>query len=341
MPGAHDYLMAIGVPETGPTQQMTDLKDEERETGEPGDALHGLRGRRCCDNTHSLCRANNTLPGAAGLAPALLRTTVPAHARRPLNRCNLPSAALASLAFQLAPRALELDGVLPLHRPLFAHLDGVDDGDARAALFQTYMSAHFMLDDPPAQGLSAHARIDRSRLDYLRLLRGWLFDAEHREGAILKAWVESRFGLLTTFHCGALGGADDAARAAFDHEAAAGLYATCALEAQIDLLYAWAQYELGRRHPGARHLTLYRGYSGAGALPVVGTLPDGRALVQLNNLSSFSASRERADEFGDRVLACRLPLAKVLAFSRLLPGRLQGEDEFLVIGGVVAVDWLS
>ena len=31
-------------------------------------------------------------------------------------------------------------------------------------------------------------------------------------------------------------------------------------------------------------------------------------------------------------------LAKVLAFSRLLPGRLQGEDEFLVIGGVVVAD---
>src|SRR5690606_10773365 len=125
--------------------------------------------------------------------------------------------------------------------------------------FMHYMTAHFLLDDAPAQGLTEHARIDRSRLDYLRLLRGWLFDSEGREGAVLKSWVESRFGLLTGFHRGPLGGAECAERAAFEHERAAGLYGTGALEAQVDLLYAYAQHELARRHAGAHHLTLYRG----------------------------------------------------------------------------------
>jgi NAD+---dinitrogen-reductase ADP-D-ribosyltransferase len=233
--------------------------------------------------------------------------------------------------------ALEVDGVLPLHRPLFERLSVVDDATERAALFQRYMTAHFLLDDAPAQGLTGAARIDRSRLDYLRLLRGWLFDSEGREAAVLKGWVESRFGLLTRFHRQRLDGLDCPARQAFEQERATGLYATGALEAQVDLLYAFAQHELARRHPGRSHVTLYRGISGRQALSVLDTLADGTPLALLNNLSSFSASRDRADEFGDQVLACEVPHAKVLAFSNLLPGRLQGEDEYLVIGGVAAV----
>lgn len=284
------------------------------------------------DKAPTFCRADNI---HVAIPASLARTTLPPAWRRPLNRCNLPAEALASFAFQLAPCALELDGVLPLHRPLFERLDPIASAAERAQLFRIYMNAHFLLDDPAALGLSEGARLDRSRLDYLRLLRGWLFDAERREGAILKAWVESRFGLLTRFHRGPIGDGNSASRSAFEHEAGAGLYTTGALEAQIDLLYAWAQYELGRS--GRRRLTLYRGLSGAHALPDAGSLEDGRQLVELNNLSSFSANRERADEFGDVVVSCEIPQAKILAYTGLLPGLLQGEEEFLVIGGVVAV----
>jgi len=94
---------------------------------------------------------------------------------------------------------------------------------------------------------------------------------------------------------------------------------------------------LARRHPGRAHLTLYRGVRGNEAIAPLARLADGRRLVLLNNLSAFSASRERAGEFGDRLIVCEVPLAKVLAFSGMLPGRLQGEDEYLVIGGVVAI----
>ncbi len=290
--------------------------------------------RGACDNSPTICRGTH-------IPEALARLTVPPDARRSMNRCNLPAEALASLAFQLAPVALELDGVLPLHRPLFERLDALAGPAERAECFQRYVCAHFLLDDAGAQGLTDHARIDRSRLDYLRLLRGWLFDSESREGAVLKGWVESRFGLLTHYHHAPLGAPDSAARAVFEHELAAGLYGTGALEAQIDLLYAFAQYELPRRHPQQRHLTLYRGVRGKNGMTQVARLPGGEPVLQLNSLSSFSANRERAEEFGDRVVACEIPLAKILAFSHLLPGRLQGEDEYLVIGGVVAGRWLG
>ncbi|THF64681.1 NAD(+)--dinitrogen-reductase ADP-D-ribosyltransferase [Pseudothauera nasutitermitis] len=295
-----------------------------------GGAPQALCAHDACDKAPTICRATD-------IPPELARLSAPPAARLSYNRCNLPAEALASLAFQLAPAELELDGVLPLHHALFEHLSVVGDATTRAQLFMQYMAAHFLLGDAAAQGLTEGARIDRSRLDYLRLLRGWLFDSEGREGAVLKGWVESRFGLLTGFHRAPLGDADCPARAAFERERAAGLYATGALEAQVDLLYAYAQYELARQPDARRHLTLYRGVSGRDTLAPLERLADGRLVVVLNNLSSFSASRERAGEFGDRVLECAVPAAKILAHSRLLPGRLQGEDEYLVIGGVAAV----
>jgi NAD+--dinitrogen-reductase ADP-D-ribosyltransferase len=59
--------------------------------------------------------------------------------------------------------------------------------------------------------------------------------------------------------------------------------------------------------------------------------------VLLNNLNSFTQSRERADEFGDYILSVEVPLPKVLFYNRLLPGMLKGEDELVVIGGVYEV----
>jgi NAD+---dinitrogen-reductase ADP-D-ribosyltransferase len=40
----------------------------------------------------------------------------------------------------------------------------------------------------------------RYRASYLRLLRGWAYDNNGAEGAVLKGWVESRFGLVPTYH---------------------------------------------------------------------------------------------------------------------------------------------
>jgi NAD+--dinitrogen-reductase ADP-D-ribosyltransferase len=40
---------------------------------------------------------------------------------------------------------------------------------------------------------------------------------------------------------------------------------------------------------------------------------------------------------GDYIVAVDVPLTKIFFYCGLLPGVLQGEDEFLVIGGVVDV----
>jgi NAD+--dinitrogen-reductase ADP-D-ribosyltransferase len=116
-----------------------------------------------------------------------------------------------------------------------------------------------------------------------------------------------------------------------------GLYGTNAIEAQLDLVYTFCQYELARRHRGARHVTLYRGVNRLADHEVLEKRSDGRHVVLLNNLNSFTCSRERACEFGDYILAVDIPLTKIFFHCGLMPGVLQGEDEFLVVGGVVEV----
>ena len=118
---------------------------------------------------------------------------------------------------------------------------------------------------------------------------------------------------------------------------ATALYGTNALEAQFDLLYTYCQYELARQHPGETHLTLYRGVNRVDDHETLASLDNKHRVVLFNSLSSFTANRERADEFGDYLLSARVPLAKVFCYTRLLPGMLQGEDEYTVIGGLYEV----
>jgi NAD+--dinitrogen-reductase ADP-D-ribosyltransferase len=276
------------------------------------------------DNEGSLCRSDNKAP------------TLPRAARLPINRCNLPATILGSVAFQRHPAALEIDSVAALHADLFVRLAASADVAARAQVFRDYLTVHFCLDHLEDAGLTPGSG-SRAKANWLRLLRGWSFDADGREGAVLKGWVESRFGLLPRFHGEPLRDYSEPGYRRYQEMRATGLYGTNALEAQLDLLYAYCQYEFARQHDGDKHLNLYRGTNRIGDHEVLAEL-DGRQVVLFNNLSSFSSSRERADEFGDTVLEVRVPKAKVLFHCRLLPGLLIGEDEFLVIGGAYEIE---
>jgi len=130
------------------------------------------------------------------------RSTVvlPAYARLPINRCNLPASILGGLTFQKHPAALQLDGVRELHASLLDVLAREPIPRERARRFREYMALSFLLDHPEEAGLDPQDGRGRSRADYLRLLRGWLFDPDGREAAVLKGWVESRFGLLPRSH---------------------------------------------------------------------------------------------------------------------------------------------
>ena len=262
--------------------------------------------------------------------------SLPLGARLPINRCNLPASILGSLSYQRHPVPLKLDGVEELHRSLFAALDALPDPGSRAQLFMAHMAATFSLDHPEEAGFSATAH-DRVRATYLRLLRGWAFDPDGQEGAVLKGWVESRFGLLPRHHGGPIRDFSGDAYRHYLEERSRGLYGSNALEAQLDLLYSFCQHELARQRPGQTHLTLYRGVNRVSDYEILQEGDGGRRVVLLNSLNSLTLDRERACEFGDFILDVQVPLPKIFFYHRLLPGVLRGEDEFMVVGGVYEI----
>lgn len=263
------------------------------------------------------------------------KTSLPPWARLAINRCNLPPQILGSLSFQQHPMDITIDGVADLHQDLYDHLSAIGTSKERAQRFMDYMTVHFTLESLSEAGAGKASK--RQRADYIRLIRGWLFDTESREAAVLKGWVESRFGLMTRYHGTKLPRADSEAYTNFAAERGYGLFNTNGLEAQLDLLYSYCQYEWQRRREDLTHLTLYRGINHIEDCDVLERPDRKRATVVLNSLNSFSKSPERAGEFGDIIFRCVIPKQKVLFHEGLLPGRLQGEQEYLVIGGAYNV----
>lgn len=283
-----------------------------------------------CDNAQDFCRNDDN---EAMLAPSL-----PRSARLPINRCNLPAAIVGSLTFQRYPTPLLLDGVAELHRSLFAKMDRLALAHQRAELFRDYLTVHFRLERPEEIGFTENVcknRNYRVRANWMRAIRGWAFDPDGREAAVLKGWVESRFGLTPRHHVTGLHDPAGEAHRRYEQMRAEGLYGTNALEAQLDLVYTYCQYEFVRRQAPS-HLLLYRGVNRLDNYEIL-QADDRRLVLLLNNISSFSRERERACEFGDIVLCAEIPVVKVLFHYQLLSGVLQGEGEYLVIGGACEV----
>lgn len=277
-----------------------------------------------CDKSPDDCRADDKKP------------MLPAEARLSINRCNLPAVILGSPTYQSQPMPLEIDGVAELHGALFRRLESINDPGNRADYFRDYLTVHFRLDNPEDAGLTGKSQA-RAKATWRRMIRGWSFDSDSREGAVLKGWVESRFGLTPRFHGEPLRDPSEPVYRRYLEMRSQGLYGTNALEAQFDLVYAYSQYEVVRQYPGRSHLTLHRGVNRVGEHEVFGKNAEGRKLMLFNNLNSFTRNRERAGEFGDYILSVEVPLTKIFFYCGLLPGVLQGEDEYLVIGGVYAV----
>lgn len=264
--------------------------------------------------------------------------TLPRYAQLPLNRCNLPAAILGSLTYQKHPVPLLLDGVAELHSGLFDHLDKLSDAGERARAFMLHVSSSFFLTQPEQVGLTENIQHNRTNADYLKMVRGWGFNPDGIEAAVMKGWVESRFGLLQRHHSGPIRDFSGSNYRRYLEMRATGLYGTNALEAQLDLLYSYCQYELHRSQSDSLHLTLYRGVNRVDEYETVAKLSSRRRVVLLNSLSSFTENPERADEFGDYLLTAQVPLSKIFYHTNLLPDMLSGEEEFVVIGGLYEVN---
>jgi len=264
-----------------------------------------------------------------------IKATLPRYARLPINRCNIPPVILGSLAFQHHPTPVHLDSVAELHADLFHRLDAIGNRAARAEAFLDYVAVHFCLEELEKAGLTPNSK-SRAKANWMRILRGWSFDSDGREGAVLKGWVESRFGLLARFHGEPLRDFTSPAYLRYQEMRSAGLYGTNALEGQLDLLYAYSQYEFQRGDAAAKRIALYRGINRLNEHEVL-SKSGRRQVVLFNNLVSFTSSRERASEFGDYILCARVPCEKVFFSHDVVPGVLKGEEEYLIIGGVYDV----
>jgi NAD+--dinitrogen-reductase ADP-D-ribosyltransferase len=112
---------------------------------------------------------------------------------------------------------------------------------------------------------------------------------------------------------------------------------TNAIHAQLDMVYAFTQYELARRSPGERWMTLWRGGHDASD-QVVERLCRREAWVRLNNLCSFTDDPERAWEFGYTVWEARVPVPRIFFVSAFFPRSiLKGEREIVALGGETRV----
>lgn len=252
--------------------------------------------------------------------------------RHSTNLVGRPTDWLDSCAYNDAPAPLHIWGVREMNNGLFGMLEGASDLAEAGHAFTAYMRAMFGVDREQV-GEATDGRPFRS--SFVRLIRGWSFDSNGTEGAVLKGWVESRFGVCPSFHKSAIEAASGAAWATYVEEKMASRFHDNAIWVQLDLLFEYGQWAMRRFvHPDETHLTLYRGVNGLGDHRIVERTSRGEAVVRLNNLVSFTSDRSVADCFGDEILTVRVPVPKILFFNDLLPSHvLKGEREFLAIGG--------
>lgn len=248
------------------------------------------------------------------------------------NLVGLPSGLIASASFNAHPIKLAINGARQMNRALFAMLADAPTPDDAVAAFQAYMDAVFELGGPPAR--DRHGR-QRYRSSYLRLIRGWAFDANGPEGAVLKGWVESRFGLVPTFHKALLGHYPSEAWMRYVEQKMSARFHNNSIHAQLDLVYEYCQWMLLRwLSPARHHVTLYRGVNDFKEHQVLRWIGKREAIARQNNLISFSRLRHIADQFGDTILEVEVPVVKIFFCNELLPGSiLKGEGEVLVLGG--------
>lgn len=255
------------------------------------------------------------------------------------NRVGIPAQILCTTGFNDRPRVLRIHGTRFTHAPLFDGLDAVPDSDFAADLFMSYMEETFGLhaDFSGSQGADGRRRF---RASYLRLLKGWMFDANNAEGAVLKGWVESRFGLLPTYHGELIRRFASDAWRHYAEQKHSTRFHNNHIHLQLDLLYEYCQWWIRRgwacapMPARAQTIRLFRGVNDFEEHHIV-ERPDKRtAVLRLNNLSSFSIDRDIAGQFGDYILEAQVPVVKIVFFRDILPRYpFQGEGEYLVVGG--------
>jgi NAD+---dinitrogen-reductase ADP-D-ribosyltransferase len=260
------------------------------------------------------------------------------------NLVGVPSRVLASTAFNAHPVPLSIAGTRESHPGLFNLLGRCQGLSDASEVFVHYLDIAFGLRSPAAHEAAdlGPAERRRWRSSWRKLLQAWGMDNASPAGAVLKGWVESRFGLVPTHHRQPLQRFPSPDWITYLEEKTSSRLHNNNVHQQLDLLYEFCQWALQRfglpdaapAPAPAKHLRLWRGSTRCDEQLVAGSLRNRHCTVRLNSLVSFSLSADDAGCFGDWVFEAQVPASKVLVFPGLLPGRvLQGEQEVLALGG--------
>lgn len=252
------------------------------------------------------------------------------------NLVGLPTDFLASCDFNDQPMPVHISGAREMNDNLFKMLALAADLKEAAEAFNSYMYAMFGLDPEQRDDRNrGQTQQRRYRSSFLQLIKGWGIDSNGPEGAVLKGWVESRFGIFPTYHKELINRISTGAWTTYIAEKMSSRFHNNTIYVQLDLLYEFCQWALAYLiAPGQTHLTLYRGINSFDAHHIKEQVGKDHIVMRLNNLASFSSDRDIAGCFGDMILTVKVPLAKLVFFNTLLPMHsLNGEAEYLVIGG--------
>ncbi|MBL8387276.1 MAG: NAD(+) ADP-ribosyltransferase [Hydrogenophaga sp.] len=258
------------------------------------------------------------------------------------NLVGVPARVLAGTAFNAHPVPLSIAGTRESHPGLFNLLGRSQSLSDAAEVFVHYLDIAFGLRAPAAHEAVTldPAERRRWRSSWRKLLQAWGMDNASPAGAVLKGWVESRFGLVPTHHRQPLQRFPSPGWVTYLEEKTFSRLHNNNIHQQLDLLFEFCQWALqrfglpGHADAGASHVRLWRGSTHCEEQLVDGSLRGRHCTVRLNNLVSFSLSQEDAGCFGDWVFEARVPASKLLVFPGLLTGQvLQGEQEVLALGG--------
>lgn len=258
------------------------------------------------------------------------------------NLVGVPARVLASTAFNAHPVPLSIAGTRESHPGLFNLLGRCQGLSDASEVFVHYLDIAFGLRAPAAHEAATldPAERRRWRSSWRKLLQAWGMDNASPAGAVLKGWVESRFGLVPTHHRQPLQRFPSPGWITYLEEKTFSRLHNNNIHQQLDLLYEFCQWGLqrfglpGHAAAGASHVRLWRGSTHCDEQLVSGSLRGRHCTVRLNNLVSFSLSEEDAGCFGDWVFEALVPASKLLVFPGLLTGQvLQGEQEVLALGG--------
>ncbi len=249
------------------------------------------------------------------------------------NLIGIATACIAHPVFNQNPQPLHIAGTRESAPGLFEQLAAQATREDCGRVFQDYMCVVFGFETEQRLSDDAEGR-RRYRNSYLRLIQDWGLDSNNAQGAVLKGWAESRFGLFPNYHKRRITGFMNRDWITYIEEKMNSRYHNNCIFMQLDLLYEYCQWVIARfRYPAATHKTLYRGVNALDDW-IVKDEDKQHKIVRFNSIVSFTDRRSIASEFGGYILEVEVPMVKLVFFNELLPRHaLRGEAEYLVIGG--------